>query len=176
MDKLKIYVAGPHVFWPDEVQQDFYRKVEALEEKHNFTAIIPKDGDIQAPEGTPQSLVIWMKNITSMMQADIIVADITPFRGVSCDVGTAFEIGFCAANEVTISMWSHAHYTTYKERVERFKNSEFCDYYGFPWTDCKVEDFGLNENLMLQPFDNVKIHATIAQAVEDGIRRYKEKQ
>jgi nucleoside 2-deoxyribosyltransferase len=47
--------------------------------------------DLSAPDA---SLRIYRMNRAMMLASDVIIANLTPFRGPSADDGTAFEVGF----------------------------------------------------------------------------------
>lgn len=91
-ERLKVYLAGPEVFLPDG--QAVLEGKRALAERHGFAGLVP--GDLQVRADTPRAfgLAISAANETLMRQADFVVANMTPFRGVSTDVGTAWELGF----------------------------------------------------------------------------------
>jgi nucleoside 2-deoxyribosyltransferase len=70
----------------------------ALARGYGFTPVSP--GDLAVPETETQrqrGLAISAINEKLMSSADLIIANLTPFRGVAADVGTAFELGFMCA-------------------------------------------------------------------------------
>lgn len=122
----KVYVAGPWVFFPDAKQlaEDVRTHLYNL----GFQALIPSDNESDDP------VVIKVLNMSMIAAADYVIADITPFRGVSLDPGTAFELGYATGYGKALALHSGSR-TEYKERV-------------FP-DGMAVEDFGLCENLMI---------------------------
>lgn len=91
---MQVYLAGPEVFFAD-AEAVIGRKRE-LAARYGFTPAVWE------PEGWPQDkyevgLFISAANETMMRQSDLIIANMTPFRGLSTDVGTAYEIGFMCA-------------------------------------------------------------------------------
>lgn len=171
MTKLKAYIAGSHVFWPKHEQEEFYNTIKFLSEKYSFEALVPKDGDIVADSKAKLAMLIYHKNIEMIKEADLVIADITSFRGVSADAGTIYEIGYARALNKTVVMWtadnvlcpslkkaSRSHYVP----LEYIARVNLMDYntYGF-----SVENFGLVDNLMItRPFDLV--HCSIDGAFE----------
>ena len=86
-----------------------------------------------------------------MRSCAALIANLTPFRGPSTDVGTAYEIGFMRA----LGRPVFGYATTAQRFTERTLNwigrAAACDEAG-NWRDAArmlVEDFGLFDNLML---------------------------
>lgn len=159
MTKLKAYVAGPHVFFPKDEQEEFYNTVEQLSEKYGFEALVPKDDQVVAESKAKLAMLIYHKNIQMIKEADLVIADITSFRGVSADAGTIYEIGYARALNKPVVMWTADSFKgkpiEYKERCGMF-------IYGVD-DECSVENFGLVDNLMItRPFDLV--HCSVEDA------------
>ncbi|RKD52667.1 nucleoside 2-deoxyribosyltransferase [Rhizobium sp. WW_1] len=93
---MRAYLAGPEVFLPN-AREILDRKI-ALARHYGFTPVSP--GDLAVPETETRGqrgLAISAINEKLMTSADLIIANLTPFRGVAADVGTAFELGFMCA-------------------------------------------------------------------------------
>ena len=90
---LKVYLAGPDVFLPDAVAAGERKK--RLCADYGFKGLYPFDNEV-VPDGsdTPIDQLIYRGNIEMMREADFGIANLTPFRGPSADVGTVFELGF----------------------------------------------------------------------------------
>ncbi|GGO88708.1 nucleoside 2-deoxyribosyltransferase [Marinobacterium nitratireducens] len=97
MPGLHIYLAGPDVFWPD-AREAGAAKV-TLCDRYGCTGLFPLDSELDLQELSPYDagLAIYRANIGLMQRADLVIANMTPFRGPSMDVGTAFELGYMAA-------------------------------------------------------------------------------
>jgi nucleoside 2-deoxyribosyltransferase len=81
------------VFLPDAV--DFgQRKVEMCG-RYGLTGLYPLDNSVDLA-ADDVSLSIFKGNVGMMNEAVAIIANLTPFRGVSADPGTAFELGYMA--------------------------------------------------------------------------------
>lgn len=93
---MRAYLAGPEVFLPN-AREILDRKI-ALVRSYGFTPVSP--GDLAVPETETRrqrGLAISAINERLMSGADLIIANLTPFRGIAADVGTAFELGFMCA-------------------------------------------------------------------------------
>jgi nucleoside 2-deoxyribosyltransferase len=141
----KIYIAGQHVFHKDV--EKLSNKLKKICEKYHLEGIFPMDNECETADD------IFESNLQLLRSADIVVALIEPFRGVSVDPGTAMEIGFAKALDKPV----YGHRTNkleYKDRVET------CSTYPH------VEDFGLGENLMIEKSCTV-IHKTFESCIKD---------
>src|SRR5262245_11386704 len=95
---LRIYLAGPEVFFPNAVEQG--EKKKRLCAEFGFEGVYPLDNAIEGAEQlSPEEIArrISRGNEALMRSCDLLIANCTPFRGVSMDVGTAFEVGFMRA-------------------------------------------------------------------------------
>lgn len=89
----KIYLAGPEVFLPNAAEA---LKAKAdLARTYGFTPISPGDLEIPpAPTRLQFGCNISEIDEQMMLDADAIIANLTPYRGVGADTGTTFELGF----------------------------------------------------------------------------------
>jgi nucleoside 2-deoxyribosyltransferase len=86
---MKIYLAGPDVFRPDvESWMEYARE---LCHRYGFEPLLPIDSIETKPER------IFQGNIDLIRKAQIVVANLDPFRGSEPDSGTAFELGYAHA-------------------------------------------------------------------------------
>jgi nucleoside 2-deoxyribosyltransferase len=90
---MKVYLAGPDVFLPDAVE--IGRKKVSLCDRYGLIGLFPLDNEID-PSARDASLQIFRGNEAMMDRADVIVANLTPFRGPSADAGTVYELGYMA--------------------------------------------------------------------------------
>lgn len=128
-----IYIAGPAVFNPD-FGKSYFDKVRALLAKHDVTPLIPVDNEFDNPTG----LLIRNKNIEMIEKCDAIIADLSPFRSLEPDCGTAFEVGYAAAKgKILLPFTTDTRSMTEKYGGHKDKEGK------------TVEDFGLPFNLML---------------------------
>ena len=83
-----------------------------------------------------------------MIEADAIIANLTPFRGPGADAGTVYELGFMAGREKLCLGYCNDP-ALYADRVRKFsrvtsQGGRLVDADGLT-----VEDFGLPDNLMM---------------------------
>ncbi len=141
----KIYLAGPDVF-----RQDAMEHGEELKKKcalAGFEGLYPTDGNIdEGLKGGARAEAIYTANIGLIQDADLVVANISPFRGPGMDPGTAFEIGFALALQKPVIGYA-SKLGNYKDRVPHHVDPEnnVC----IADDGMTVEDFGLGENLMI---------------------------
>jgi nucleoside 2-deoxyribosyltransferase len=142
---MKIYLAGPDVFLPDAIEIG-RRKVEICK-AHGLTGLYPLDNkvDLTAPDA---SLQIFRGNEAMIDEADAIIANLTPFRGPGADPGTAYELGAMAACRKLCLGYSNDP-SVYADRVRRFTTVTAHDGHLIDSDGLTVEDFGLNDNLMM---------------------------
>jgi len=87
---LPVYLAGPDVFLPDAAAHA--RAKIAICAKYGFLGRAPVDA-APSPDLEPWR-GIFLADLRMMEECDIIVANLTPFRGASADAGTLVELGW----------------------------------------------------------------------------------
>jgi len=142
---MKIYLAGPDVFLPDAVE--IGRRKAELCGRHGLAGLYPLDNavDVAARDA---SLRIFRGNENMMIEADAIIANLTPFRGPGADAGTVYELGYMAGRGKLCLGYSNDP-SSYATRVREFteviaRDGRLTDAQGLT-----VEDFGLTDNLMM---------------------------
>ena len=144
----RIYLAGPEVFFPNALAQGEEKK--RLCADHGFEGVYPLDNVIaDAGSLPPQELArrISHGNERLMQSCDLLIANCTPFRGVSMDVGTAFEIGFMRALGRPVLGYSNT-LADYAARVRSTAGTVRAQWDAESQA-ADIEDFGLAENLMI---------------------------
>ncbi len=145
--RKRIYLAGPEVFLPDAIAVGARKKQLAAEA--GFEGCFPLDSAVSL-DGVPkheQARRIYAACEDMMRTCDLAIANCTPFRGVSMDSGTAYEIGFMRALGRPVLGYSNAP-GSLAERSAIFRAL------GSPAWDCDrpgvdIEDFDHVENLMI---------------------------
>lgn len=139
---MKIYLAGPDIFRPDA--KSWANTAKELCHQHGFEALTPFD------HGETEPRKICEGNLDLIRKAQIVVANLNPFRGAEPDSGTVFELGYALA--LGKKLWGHvASSETLLERVSRLDGRAVADGENLP-TDAHgilIENFGLPLNLML---------------------------
>lgn len=143
----KIYLAGPEVFLPNALEVGA-AKVEICKSA-GLIGVFPLDQSLDIDHLPPQhqAEAIALANEGLIRQADAMIANLTPFRGVSMDAGTAYEVGFMRALGRPVFGYSNSA-EDYQSRTLRFRRTIGAWHDG----DCsatEIEDFGLAENLMI---------------------------
>jgi len=135
-----VYLAGPEVFL--RRAKEIGREKKEICREFGLVGLFPLDGEFE-PEG---ARAIYLANIGLLRRADLIIANMTPFRGLSMDVGTAFEMGFMAARGKPVFGYTHAA-DSYLDRVRSAGLAEPTS--TVDRDGSSIEDFGLRDNLMM---------------------------
>ena len=141
---MKIYLAGPDVFLPDAI--DIGRRKVELCARHGLIGLYPLDNtfDIAARDASMQ---IFRGNEAMMNQASAI-ANLTPFRGPGADAGTVYELGYIVGRGKLCLGYTNDP-SCYADRVREFTEVTSRDGRLIDAQGLTVEDFGLNDNLMM---------------------------
>ena len=143
---MHIYLAGPEVFLPQARALGEAKK--ALCARHGATGLYPLD-NLVPPQARPEDhgFAIYAANCALMDRADALIANMTPFRGLSMDAGTAFEMGYLAARGKPVLGYTNAGGESY---LQRARAAGVTTATGTLDEDgMAVEDFALADNLML---------------------------
>jgi len=95
--KLAAYLAGPDVFLANA--RDNANAKIAICAKYGVIGRAPLNEDIERILTLPHDRAwreIYLKDLEMMEACDIIIANLTPFRGPSADAGTLVELGWFA--------------------------------------------------------------------------------
>lgn len=147
MKKRKIYLAGFDVFLPTAKAHG--KKMKKICEENGFIGLYPLDNEKLFDKNLPKeksALIIKQENIKLIRKADIIVANLNPFRGAEPDSGTAYEFGFAEALEKKV----FGYMDDTRSIVEKYHNNIkvnddlFVDELSFT-----IENFNLPVNLMI---------------------------
>jgi len=141
---IQAYLAGPDVFLPDAMNHA-RRKVEICA-RYGIVGRPPLNEDIDALRAMPEEdawKLIFRKDISMMEECDIIIANLTPFRGPSADSGTLIEVGWFLGRGKPIFGYSNSA-VPFAERSRRHVASV-----ADPIAGLAVEGFGLPDNLMI---------------------------
>jgi nucleoside 2-deoxyribosyltransferase len=94
----RIYLAGPDVFYPD--CGAIYARLKTLCSLLGMEGVAPTDSDAaKGFSGSDEALAqrIFEGNVALIEQADGVIANLVPFRGLEPDSGTVFEVGYAIA-------------------------------------------------------------------------------
>lgn len=149
---IKIYLAGPEVFLPNAREQ-LDRKI-ALTRAAGLVPVSPGDF-VVPPQPSKREFGRAISEIDEKMMdsADAIIANLTPYHGVSADVGTCYELGYmCAQGKLAYG---------YTNVVADMRTRTTTHHDGDVFTDANgrlrgkrdglaVEDVDMADNLMMQ--------------------------
>ncbi len=146
MPRPKIYLAGPEVFLPNAVETGLRKKM--LCEECGFVGLFPLDQNLSAASEKIDEQ-IFAANVALMRRADAGIFNLTPFRGVGADPGTAFELGFFKALDRPVFAFSNSPQTLFDRVAEKFGAQAGDDGLSRDAAGLLIEDFGNADNLML---------------------------
>lgn len=143
----KVYIAGPDVFEPNAVEVG--QRLKAIASEHGFEPLFPFDNEVDLENSPNPSLEIFLGNRDLIDAADIVIANLNPFRGdIEPDSGTVWEVGYAVGRGKPVIGYL-ASAETMQQRILRVE--------GRPWETSAVTDrngktiepFGHALNLML---------------------------
>ncbi|MDE8349302.1 MAG: nucleoside 2-deoxyribosyltransferase [Acidocella sp.] len=140
---MKAYLAGPDVFLPNAAQHAAEKiRICAI---YGLTGLAPLEDQNQISTGSTTDVwrAIFRKDIEMMEDCDIIIANLTPFRGASADAGTLVELGWFLGRGKPIFGYSNSAASFTARSLAQI--AAMPD--GLP--GLVVENFGLTDNLMV---------------------------
>lgn len=163
LQKKKIYLAGPDVFFPNA------NKILASKKKicdiYGFIGISPLDNDICTSiiaDIMPTRHIIMNSNKALIETCDIVIANFNSFRGFEPDSGTCFEIGYATALKKDIYLY-----------LDNYQNSLSCRYANYYQIENQNLEYDLEGNLIENygfPVNLMFSNAKIAESFEDCLR------
>jgi nucleoside 2-deoxyribosyltransferase len=152
---LRVYLAGPDIFLPDAGH--WAERKKAICAHHGLDGVTPLDhpGDEPPDEAAlPEWRRIALRNEALIRSSALMIANLTPFRGPSADVGTVYEVGFMRA----LGRPVYGYATTVAPLLQR--TLDFTGAHGGAATGedgslrdgdgMLIEAFGLFDNLMIE--------------------------
>jgi nucleoside 2-deoxyribosyltransferase len=150
MAKERVYLAGPDVFLREPRRAAEAKKI--LCAQYDFEGVFPLDAEIDLRGLDPKDAArrIRLANEDLIRSCEILIANITPFRGPSGDVGTAYEMGFARALGKSVFAYTNVE-ENFLTRTARFSGTtrERTDGETEDADGMQIESFGLVDNLML---------------------------
>ncbi len=139
----RIYLAGPEVFFPAGEHKAIVAEKKRLLQDAGFEGVDPLDTALafSDDEAKPErGHRIYQANRELMNSCDAIIANLTPFRGISADPGTVFEVGYMVGQGKPAFGFTldNRHY---RERA----GATALDELGHT-----IEDFEMSDNLMIE--------------------------
>lgn len=141
---ITAYLAGPDVFLPD-AKAHARRKIDICA-RYGITGLAPVNEDIPSLDAAAPDTAwreIFRTDLAMMERSDIVIANLTPFRGPSADAGTLVEIGWFLGRGRPIFGYSNVA-APFDER-SRKQTAALPD----TIPGLHLEGFGLPDNLMI---------------------------
>lgn len=138
------YLAGPDVFLPDAAAQAA-RKV-AICARHGILGRAPLNEDVAALAAMSDGeawRTIFAKDLALMEACDLVIANLTPFRGPSADAGTLVELGWFVGRGRPVFGYSNTALPF------AARSAAHVALFPDPVPGLSVEGFGLPDNLMV---------------------------
>lgn len=124
--RLKVYIAGPMVFYPDAAQR--FLEMKRILSDCGLEGCAPLDNQLGLETATPGrelARAIYQADEGLMRKVDGAIFNIDPFRrGTEMDPGTAFEVGYCKALGLPLVGWT-VDARSYPEKVRSFMRDAF---------------------------------------------------
>lgn len=146
----KVYLAGPEVFLPNAAE--ILKTKADLARDYGFTPISP--GDLEIPPA--ETRLQFGCNISEidekmMLEADAIIANLTPYRGIAADTGTTFELGFMCGLGKPVFAYTNVRKNHFERTTEFYQGNLVQDATGrMRGPDgLAVENCDMIDNLML---------------------------
>ena len=139
---MRIYMAGPDVFFPEPLA--WAARKQAICRAHGVVGVSPFDPVDIDTSGLSAADAIAARNEAHLRRVDAVIANLTPFRGPSADVGTAYEVGFARALGLPVFGYTAVAAGLLARTRAAVGGMGTRDGAGL-----EIEDFGLRENLMI---------------------------
>jgi nucleoside 2-deoxyribosyltransferase len=150
---VRVYLAGPDVFMPDPVA--WIARKKAICAGFGLAGVSPLDDLADEPAdwaALPDWHRIALRNEAHIRGARGLIANLTPFRGPSADVGTVYEVGF--ARGLGLKLFGYATVATpFLDRTLTALSGSASQTGDGGWVDgdgMLIEQFGLFDNLMIE--------------------------
>jgi nucleoside 2-deoxyribosyltransferase len=151
MAPIRVYLAGPEVFLRNAKEVGEHKK--SLCRKYGFEGVFPLDNEVETMGKSPREvgLCISVVNEELIKTCDLVIANITPFRGPSADIGTAYEVGY--AHALGKKVFAYTNITLpFTERTVKALNAKVDRVSDGKLRDANgmfIEENNLTDNLML---------------------------
>jgi nucleoside 2-deoxyribosyltransferase len=148
---IRVYLAGPEVFLQNAKEVGEHKK--ALCAKYGFQGVFPLDNEVNVEGKSPREVGLCISKVNEdlIRTCDIVIANLTPFRGPSADVGTAYEMGFAHALGKKIVAYTNVA-ASFTDRTVKALNSQVSRAQDGMLRDAQgmfIEENELTDNLML---------------------------
>jgi len=140
----KIYIAGPDVFEKDSIE--IGRKLVELCGKYGYEGLYPLDNVVDfSQEKRKIAQDIYEANVAMIDSADIVIANLSSFRGKEADTGTVWECGYAYAKGKSV----YGYMNRDGDYIEQFDSKRQENGIFWDENDKFIEDFNHSINLMV---------------------------
>ena len=172
---IRVYLAGPEVFLRNA--KEIGEQKKALCKKYGFEGVFPIDIEVNVKDKSPREIGLSISSINEdlIRSSEIVIANITPFRGPSADVGTVFEMGFAHALGKFVFAYTNVAAPFTDRTIEALGNQFSRGEDGKLWDPLGmfVEENGLTDNLMIDGCIDVNSKIIVIQeAPKDQLFTY----
>jgi nucleoside 2-deoxyribosyltransferase len=170
MSPLRVYLAGPEVFLANAKEVGEQKKT--LCRKYGFEGVFPIDVELSTQGKSPREIGICISDINEglIKNCDIVIANITPFRGPSADVGTVYEMGYAHGLGKKVIAYTNTA-EPFTERTVKALNGEVSRKFDGQLRDklgMFVEENGLVDNLMIDGCINADSKQLVIEEAPEG--------
>lgn len=161
----RVYLAGPDVFLPNAHARG--EEMKSVCARYSLEAIYPLDNTPDpALSGRDLAIAIRDMNLRSIEACDALIVNMTPFRGPSMDVGTAYEMGVAEGLGKPVVAWSENR-ADYRIKMRRYSDLHSIGGVLYASDGMMVEDLGLADNLMVSAMLDV-LYGSFEEAVREA--------
>jgi nucleoside 2-deoxyribosyltransferase len=166
----RVYLAGPDVFLQNAKEIGEHKK--ALCREYGFEGVFPLDNEVDVNGKSPREIGLCISGINEQLikTCDLIIANLTPFRSPSADVGTAYEIGFAHALGKKVFAYTNVSepftqrtIKTLNGKITRASDGKLRDANGM-----FIEEMDLTDNLMLDGCIHASSKRLVVEQATDG--------
>jgi len=151
----KIYIAGPDVFEKDSIK--IGEELVKLCTKYGYEGLYPLDNVVDfSQEKKNIAQEIYVANVAMIDSSDIVIANLSSFRGKEADTGTVWECGYAYAKGKKV----YGYMNRKGNYIDQFDSKRQEDGIFWDENDRFIEDFDHSINLMVACSSMKIIHGT----------------
>ena len=158
---MRVYLAGPNVFMSEPVLRgEVYKKYAS---KLGLVGLYPMDNEVDFSADDP-GRIIYEGNKQMLESADVVLANLSDFRGHDPDAGTVWEVAYAVAKGIPVIAYTASEHTL-KDRMVLAGQAECIDGVWYDSSGRRIENFGNKVNLMLQ----YSVDHIVVGTIRDGL-------
>ena len=161
MNFKKIYIAGPDVFERDSIE--IGKRLIALCQEYGYEGLYPLDNVVDfSQEKRKIAQDIYEANVAMIDASDIVIADLSSFRGKEADTGTVWECGYAHAKGKKV----YGYMDRKGDYIEQFDSKRQDGGASWDEKDRFIEDFDYPINLMVACSAIEILHGTFEEVLK----------